>query len=80
MCHAYFQYQGYVTFTVHFQIYKFTVQISYVQEMCMKCDISLFSTFSFMPENAYRKWEGNVLEMSCVLATGNVPEISCVLD
>ena len=34
-----------------------------------------------MPESAYRKCEGNVhvLEMSCVLATGNVPEISCVL-
>ena len=28
-----------------------------------------------MPESAYRKCEGNVLEMSCVLAKGNVPEI-----
>ena len=32
-----------------------------------------------MPESAYRKCEGNVLEMSCVLDTGNVPETSCVL-
>ena len=28
-----------------------------------------------MPESTYRKCDGNVLEMSCVLATGNVPEI-----
>ena len=33
----------------------------------------------FMPESAYRKCKGNVLEMSYVLATGNVPKISCVL-
>ena len=32
-----------------------------------------------MPESSYRKCEGNVLEMLCVLAKGNVPEISCVL-
>ena len=35
----------------------------------------LIYNISFMPENAYRKCEGNVLEMSCVLTTGNVPEI-----
>ena len=43
----------------------------------MKCHLSCFQIFSFMPESAYR--EGNRLEMSCVLTTGNVPEISCVL-
>ena len=41
----------------------------------MKCHLSCFQIFSFMPENAYRKCEGNVFEMSCVLTTGNVPEI-----
>ena len=56
-----------------------TQQVSYVQEMCMKCHLSCFLIFSFMLESAYSKCEGNVLEMSCVLATGNVPEISCIL-
>ena len=60
-----------------------THQIFCVQEICMKCHLSYFAInyliFSFMPDSVYRKYEGNVLEMSCVLATGNVPEISCVL-
>ena len=56
-----------------------THQISCVREMCMKCHLSCFQIFSFMPESAYRKCKQNVLEMSCVLTTGNVPEISCVL-
>ena len=41
----------------------------------MKCHLSCYRIFSFMPESAYRKCEGNVLEISCVLALGNVPEI-----
>ena len=45
----------------------------------MKCHLSCFQIFSFMPESAYRKCEGNVFEMSCVLTTGNVLEMSCVL-
>ena len=57
-----------------------THQISYVQEVYMKSHLSCFPIFSFMSESAYRKYEGNVLEMSCILATGNVPEISCVLS
>ena len=56
-----------------------THQIFCVQEMFMKYHLFCFVIFSFMPESAYRKCEGNVLEMSCVLATGNVPEILCVL-
>ena len=32
-----------------------------------------------MLESAYRKCEGNMLEMSCALTMGNVSEISCVL-
>ena len=47
--------------------------------VCMKCHLSCFQIFSFMPESAYMKCKGYVLEMSCVLTTGNVPEISCVL-
>ena len=56
-----------------------TGQISYVQEMCMKCHLSCFVIFSFIPESAYRKCKGNVLEMSCVLTTRNVPKTLCVL-
>ena len=57
-----------------------THQISCVQEVYMKSHLSCFPIFSFMSESAYRKCEGSVLEMLCILATGNVPEMSCVLS
>ena len=51
---------------------RLTHQISCVQEMFLKCHLSCALIFSFMPPNLVK---GNVLEKSCVLATGNLPEI-----
>ena len=44
-----------------------------VHEMSTSCPVS------YIPERSYWKCEGNVLEMSCVLATGHVPDMLCVL-